>query len=163
MTFRLPAVTVAALATLLSTAVLTACDDTDDPRPDPDSRRGIDARAYYRDYESAMDYDSGGVVQYSMPSGDAAESESGATDGRQWQPPRPNEDNYFHDHGTSGFVPTASDARSTFALDVDTGSYGVACNLLNQGYRVPRSAIRSRSGSTPSTTTTPPRSTPTSG
>ena len=109
-------------------------------RPDPDSRRGIDARAYYEDYESPeVDYDSGGTV------GDSAQPQMAAEDSAavsRRSRPAPNEDNFFHDHGTSGFVDTATDARSTFALDVDTGSYGVARNLLDQGYRVPRAGIR---------------------
>jgi Ca-activated chloride channel homolog len=122
-----------AIVALISTAFLTSCSDEN--APDPESRRGIDARAFYEDYSSETDYDSG--VSYSAQ----AESEAGDSS-EPTLPPAPNEDNFFHDHGTSGFVDTATDARSTFALDVDTGSYGVARNLLDQGYRVPRSAIR---------------------
>ncbi len=133
-----PRLAAAAIAALLSTALLTSCSDEDDP--DPGSRRGIDARAYYEDYASETDYDSGGTVNYSAQ----AESDAGDSDrgGEPWRPPRPNEDNNFWDHGTSGFVETAADARSTFALDVDTGGYRVAHNLLDQGYRVPRAAVR---------------------
>ncbi len=130
MTSRLAA---AAVAALLSTTLLTSCSD----EPDPESRRGIDARAYYDDYESGTDGDS--AVNYSAQPQTTAED---GADREPPRPPRPNEDNFFHDHGTGGFVDTASDARSTFALDVDTGSYGVACNLLSQGYRVPRAAVR---------------------
>ena len=131
-----PRLSAAAIAVLLSTALLTSCSDAS--KPGPDSRRGIDARAYYEDYESPeVDFDGGGTVQYSQ----AAPME--AEDGEEPPlPPDPDEDNFFHDHGTSGFVDTAADARSTFALDVDTGSYGVACNLLQQGYRVPKAGIR---------------------
>jgi Ca-activated chloride channel family protein len=135
MTSRLAA---AAIAVLLSTALLSSCSDENEP--DPDSRRGIDARAYYTDYESAADADSGGTVNYSAQPADGAEAELGG--GEPPVPPDPDEDNFFRDHGTSGFVPTETDPRSTFALDVDTGSYGVARNLLSQGYRVPRAGIR---------------------
>lgn len=129
-----PRLSAAAIAVLLSTALLTSCSD----EGDPDSRRGIDARAYYTDYESGADDDSGGTVNYSsQPS--TAEDAGGD---EPPLPPRPDEDNFFRDHGTSGFVDTAADARSTFALDVDTGSYGVACNLLKEGYRVPKAGIR---------------------
>jgi Ca-activated chloride channel family protein len=131
-----PRLSAAAIAVLLSTALLTSCSDESDP--DPDSRRGIDARAYYTDYESGADDDSGGTVNYSSQPSTTAEDVGGEPP----LPPKPNEDNFFRDHGTSGFVDTAADARSTFALDVDTGSYGVACNLLQEGYRVPRAGIR---------------------
>ena len=130
MTPRTPA---AAIAALLSTAFLTSCSDA----PDPDSRRGIDARAYYEDYESEAGEDSGTV--YSAESMTVSEDSGG---GEHPVPPEPNEDNFFRDHGTSGFVDTAADARSTFALDVDNGSYGVARTLLDQGYRVPPAGIR---------------------
>jgi Ca-activated chloride channel family protein len=131
-----PRLAAAAIAALLSTALLTSCTDHD---RDPDSRRGIDARSYYDDYESYADYDSG--VANAQPQMTAAEEESGG-DAEPPLPPAPDEDNFFHDHGTSGFVDTAADDRSTFALDVDTGGYRVAANLLDQGYRVPRAAVR---------------------
>ncbi|WP_322937519.1 vWA domain-containing protein [Nocardioides bizhenqiangii] len=127
-----PRTSAAAIAVFLSTALLTSCSDD----PDPDSRRGIDARAYYEDYESVIEDD--GAVNYSAQPTTEAEDASGEPP----LPPAPNEDNFFRDHGTSGFVETATDARSTFALDVDTGSYGVARNLLGQGFRVPPAGIR---------------------
>lgn len=128
-----PRISAAAIAVLLSTALLTSCSGD----ADPDSRRGIDARAYYDDYESDVG-DDGGTVNYSSQPTTEAEDSGGDPP----LPPAPHEDNVFRDHGTSGFVDTAADPRSTFALDVDTGSYGVARNLLDQGYRVPRAAIR---------------------
>jgi len=131
-----PRISAAAVAALLSTALLTSCSGTDTD-PGHGSGRGIDARSYYDDYESQEDYDSGGTVNYS------AQPESEAGDSSEpTLPPAPDEDNIFRDHGTSGFVDTAADPRSTFALDVDTGSYGVARTFLRDGYRVPRSAIR---------------------
>ncbi|UMG94073.1 von Willebrand factor type A domain-containing protein [Nocardioides sp. TF02-7] len=57
-------------------------------------------------------------------------------------PPAPDEDNTFRDHGASGFVDAARDPRSTFALDVDTGSLGVARTLLRDGHRVPPASVR---------------------
>ena len=83
-----PRLAAAAVAALLSTALLTSCSDENDP--DPESRRGIDARAYYEDYESSADSDGG--VQYSMPSVQAENEDSA---GEPWRPPRPNEDNNF--------------------------------------------------------------------
>jgi Ca-activated chloride channel family protein len=131
-----PRLSAAAIAVLLPTALLSSCSGKSEP--DPGSRRGIDARSYYEGYQASADDDSGGSVQYST----VAPMEAQDQLGEPRLPPDPDEDNFFHDHGTSGFVETATDARSTFALDVDTGSYGVARSLLDQGYPVPRAGIR---------------------
>jgi Ca-activated chloride channel homolog len=122
------------IPTLIALAVtgalaLTGCSEPAD-EPGPDGTRGIDARSYYEDYESLAEYDLG------MPA-------TGAEDGVQQPPiPGPTEDNTFVDAGTSGFVDPVRDALSTFALDVDTGSYGVARSLLGQGFRPPPASIR---------------------
>jgi len=132
MTSRISA---AAVAVLLSTAILASCSSGDEPHP-PGGDGAIDARAYYDDYESEPDDDSGSVNYSSVP---------GTAEGDGGEPPLPpdvDEDNTFRDHGTSGFVETATDAQSTFALDVDAGSYGVARTFLRDGYRAPRPAIR---------------------
>jgi len=116
--------------------VLAGCsgDPTDDPGPD--GSRGIDARSYYDDYESGVDGD--------MALPNSAAGGSAAEDGGPGTPyvPGPTDDNTFVDAGTSGFVETRQDPRSTFALDVDTGSYGVARSLLAQGYLPPPESIR---------------------
>ena len=131
-----------AVSTLAVSAVLLAgCSDgMHQPEPDPDTgavTRGIDARSYVDDYESAPELD--GSVNFSAggPLAAADEPESRTT-----LPPGPGEDNTFVDAGTSGVVETADDPRSTFALDVDTGSLGVARALLTEGQRVPAAAIR---------------------
>ena len=121
--------TLTALAVTGALALAGCSEPADDPGPD--GTRGIDARSYYDDYEpAAVDYGT------SMPNF-AAEDDSG-------QPPipGPTDDNTFVDAGTSGFVDPVRDALSTFALDVDTGSYGVARTLLGQGFRPPPSSIR---------------------
>lgn len=128
-----PRLSAAAVAVLLSTTILAACSSGDDPHPPGDG--AIDARAYYDDYESEPFEDSGTVNYSSVP-------EMEGDGGEPPLPPDPDEDNTFRDHGSSGFVETATDAQSTFALDVDTGSYGVARTFLRDGYRVPQSAIR---------------------
>ncbi|WP_188111331.1 vWA domain-containing protein [Nocardioides antri] len=132
MTPRIPDTAAAAVAALLATAVLAACSGS---APDPDSRRGIDTRSYYEDYPEVV-YESDG--SHSMPQATVAEGSGG----EHPRIPATNQDNTFRDHGTSGFVETTADPRSTFALDVDTGSYGVARTLLRDGYRVPRASIR---------------------
>jgi Ca-activated chloride channel family protein len=49
---------------------------------------------------------------------------------------------YFEDYGTQGFVRTAADNLSTFAVDVDTGSFTVARGYLAEDYLPPVDAIR---------------------
>ena len=48
----------------------------------------------------------------------------------------------FVDVGRNPFVTTAEDAQSTFALDVDTGSYSVSRELVAQGVLPPAAAVR---------------------
>jgi Ca-activated chloride channel family protein len=131
----LPTLTALAVA---GTLVLTGCSDPDD-EPGPDGSRDIDARSYFDDYES-VEYDMAmpnSAPQSSVPRNSATD-EAGAP---PWIPV-PTQDNTFVDAGTSGFVETGRDALSTFALDVDTGSYGVARSLLTQGYRPPPASVR---------------------
>ncbi len=51
-------------------------------------------------------------------------------------------DNTFRDYGVNPFVDAYRDHLSTFALDVDTASYAVARNYLNQGSLPPYEAVR---------------------
>ena len=48
----------------------------------------------------------------------------------------------FVDVGRNPFVTTSEDAQSTFALDVDTGSYSVSRELVAQGLVPPAAAVR---------------------
>jgi len=65
--------------------------------------------------------------------------------GAEPEPP-PGEDrldgNTFEDYGYRDFVDTDVDPRSTFALDVDTGSYSVARRWLDEGVLPPRESVR---------------------
>jgi Ca-activated chloride channel family protein len=127
--------------TALTGALLTGCSDHHDPVVDPETNaitRGIDAEKYVEDYEEQQDEDSAGSgVSYSGSAPMAASS-----DGQELVPPLPDEDNTFVDAGTSGVVETADDPLSTFGLDVDTGSLGVARTLLKDGYVVPPESVR---------------------
>ena len=51
-------------------------------------------------------------------------------------------DMYFKGSGTNPFVDTEDDHLSTFAMDVDTGSYSVTRRYLTEGYLPPREAVR---------------------
>lgn len=48
----------------------------------------------------------------------------------------------FEDYGIRDFVETDDDPLSTFALDVDTGSFTVARQYLDEGIDVPRESVR---------------------
>lgn len=51
-------------------------------------------------------------------------------------------DNDFTDYGNSPFVPTTIDNLSTFALDVDTGSYTVMRSFVERGQLPPSASVR---------------------
>jgi Ca-activated chloride channel family protein len=58
----------------------------------------------------------------------------------EYEPPYP--DMFFEDYGVNPFIDTEDDNLSTFATDVDTGSYTLARSYLNQGSLPPEDAIR---------------------
>ena len=49
---------------------------------------------------------------------------------------------FFEDYGVNPFIDTEDDHLSTFALDVDTGSYTIARRYVTDGYLPPEDAIR---------------------
>lgn len=51
-------------------------------------------------------------------------------------------DMYFQDYGVNGFVETAQDPLSTFAVDVDTGAYTLVRSYLNDNALPPSEAVR---------------------
>jgi Ca-activated chloride channel family protein len=51
-------------------------------------------------------------------------------------------DNYFQDYGVNPFVTAAKDHLSTFALDVDTASYGITRSYIENGELPPMDAVR---------------------
>ncbi len=131
---RIP-LTLAVLA-VSGAITLTACSS--DERTEPPQSRGIDAESYYDDFESAAEGDM--AMSGTAPYATSAEDGGGVTELPDI--PGPTEDNKFVDAGTGGFVGTAEDALSTFALDVDTGSFGVGRSLLAQGFAPPAESIR---------------------
>jgi len=52
------------------------------------------------------------------------------------------DDMYFRDYGTNPYVTAEDDRLSTFAMDVDTGSYTLARSYIEDGNLPPREAIR---------------------
>ncbi|MCA1900314.1 MAG: VWA domain-containing protein [Chloroflexi bacterium] len=51
-------------------------------------------------------------------------------------------DMFFEDYGVNPSIDTEDDNLSTFALDVDTGSYAVMRNYLNEGNLPPAASVR---------------------
>ncbi|MDK1080930.1 MAG: von Willebrand factor type A domain-containing protein [Anaerolineae bacterium] len=58
--------------------------------------------------------------------------------------PKENEPNdmFFEDYGVNPSIDTEYDHLSTFALDVDTGSYTIMRNYINDGYLPPQESVR---------------------
>ncbi|CCH75031.1 putative secreted protein (fragment) [Nostocoides australiense Ben110] len=107
----------------------------------------VNARSYYDDYQEA---EADGANNYSV--GAAAPSATGqaagaasphpADAGKRYGWPGVTDDNTFTDEGSSRWTPVRTRPQSTFALDVDTGSYQVARTFLRDGYRPPAESIR---------------------
>lgn len=57
-------------------------------------------------------------------------------------PKRQPTDTFFEDYGVNPFIDTEDDNLSTFALDVDTGSYTIMRNYLKDGLTVPPDSVR---------------------
>ncbi|MBO9596655.1 MAG: von Willebrand factor type A domain-containing protein [Cohnella sp.] len=57
------------------------------------------------------------------------------------QPSAPS-DMFFQDYGTNPYVSTEDDRLSTFAMDVDTGSYTLARSYIRDGNLPPQEAVR---------------------
>ncbi len=92
------------------------------------------------DEEAAVEFD--GSVGRS-----AAEPESGGLFSQEYleepvPPPGTDRDNRFKNYGIRDFIETRDDPKSTFALDVDTGSYSIGRQWLNSGSLPPVDSVR---------------------
>ena len=137
MTRYSPTTGLTALA-LTGALVLAGCSADQDDAADPSvsGDRGIDAEHYVDQYDERTDDDGASYSGSAPTTAPSTATEDGS------QEPGLLDDNTFVDHGSSGFIDTDEDPESTFALDVDTGSYTVARTLLDQGQQVPAEAIR---------------------
>src|SRR5690349_5140317 len=75
----------------------------------------------------------GGGADDGPPSADAGGTTYGASPAAEPAPDQ--QGNTFQEEGVNGYVDAGVDARSTFALDVDNGSYRVAQAMVAQGQR----------------------------
>src|SRR5690606_22485081 len=66
------------------------------------------------------------------------------TEPSQFVPPNdePYDTVFFDNPGVNPFIDTEDDALSTFALDVDTGSYTIARRFLSDGYLPDKDSVR---------------------
>jgi Ca-activated chloride channel family protein len=104
-----------------------------------------EARDYYDDYrEDEGEHASSGTMQYSSAVDEAADAGVPAPEPVPLPPVEPGvlDDNVFVDRGDSVWTTTAIDRESTFALDVDTGSFSVARTFLEEGYQPEPDSIR---------------------
>ncbi len=119
----------------ITVALLGASACADD---DPSRSSDIDPRTYFDDYVSPVEDEAELMI---------APAEAPDAGGIEPPPPDPippsvTEDNTFVDAGASLWTATADDAESTFALDVDTGSFAVARRFVAEGYRPEPDSIR---------------------
>jgi Ca-activated chloride channel family protein len=70
------------------------------------------------------------------------DADSGFDDSEPPPAPTVGPDGNFADYGIRSFVDPSDDPLSTFALDVDTGSFGVARQWLRNGDRPPPESVR---------------------
>ena len=118
---------------------------TTSPVADPDApkrAKDLDPQSYIDGYQTAA-VDTASPVP--LPVSVESKSPSttiGAGATAVYPVPGPLDDNVFVDSGDSTFVSCASDAESTFGLDVDTGSYRVARTTLDMATRPDPASIR---------------------
>ena len=94
---------------------------------------------------------SGGAPMFSQDQSNFAESlPMGTSDNSRYPNPlstsvpaeKPPKDMFYEDYGVNPFIDTEDDHLSTFATDVDTGSYSIARSYLNQGMIPPEDSVR---------------------
>ena len=130
--------------------VASACSTTGGSEPSQDAKR------YYHGYSQDQQGDtasgpSGASGSTSSRRGSAGTAQSAPLHPSTTLPPPeglppgdtdPLDGNTFSDAGTSGFIDPRVDPQSTFAADVDTGSYRVARALLADGHLPPPESVR---------------------
>ena len=142
----------AAVIVLVAATACSNASDGDDP-----SRSDIDARSYFEKYEEDQGDDGQGLVgMSSAEDGAGAVPEATApktTSVDKVQPcndcgpperidPPVTSGNTFHNHGTNPVITAADQPKSTFALDVDDGSYRVAQRFLSDETLPPAASVR---------------------
>lgn len=119
----------------------TACSG--DPEPTDSTAAHEQARRYFEEYAERQDADGAAGAPRAVEA--SAQDDSAPMPippGPPPLPPGPGEDNTFTDVGESAWVVARDKPQSTFALDVDTGSYRVAHAMAAQGLAPDPDSIR---------------------
>lgn len=107
------------------------------PGTDDSWRVDVDPRSFYDRYEEQLDED---ATAYSTSGGAPATTVAGDASGSEALPGPVG--NLFEDVGEEPWVDPATDAQSTFGLDVDTGSYAVARQWIEEGMAPDPDSVR---------------------
>ncbi|MFN7971532.1 MAG: von Willebrand factor type A domain-containing protein [Acidobacteriota bacterium] len=125
----------ARIASVTPTAMPTAMPSAP-PRPalDPEARRTLESLGYIGSTPASS---GGAVVRRGDDTVTLGQSE------RVHEKQAPEQDGLsYRDYGRNHFVDTSGDRFSTFALDVDTGSYTLVRRYLDEGRLPPPGAVR---------------------
>lgn len=97
-----------------------------------------------REQSEANDMNMAAEPQQSQEGGNKRVEESLDMASTAYQPPNGAEYDamHFKHYGTNPFITTEEDNQSTFAIDVDTGSYTVVRNYIQRGTLPPEEAVR---------------------
>ncbi len=132
--------------TTTTTTTVPAGTDPSDEADAPKRAIDLDPEHYVTEYPEQLDADvvavAPGAPNVAPATPVVATTKQGTAQIEQPPPPGPGEDNVFVDSGDSVFVGTATDAESTFALDVDTGSYRAGQAQLDAGLHPDPASIR---------------------
>jgi Ca-activated chloride channel family protein len=106
------------------------------PAEEPIEEAAAEEEFYVEEPLEEAEAPAGAVMPQAAPTAAALAGESAEPDAP------PPDAMFFEDYGTNPFVDASQDNLSTFAVDVDTGSYTLARSYLNDYYLPPPEAIR---------------------
>lgn len=96
----------------------------------------------YYSFDSSEELENAPSAPKPPPPAPSRQAPQPSTGGTAEPNDQPYGDTFYQDYGTNPFLDPTEDRFSTFALDVDTGSYGVVRRYLNDGHQPPPAAIR---------------------
>ncbi len=127
---------------MIAAFLLGACGGSAAPAEEPPvsepwaEEPAAPAEEFYSEGESY-----GNSAGQSAPSGAPSSMDSSQPQSKRGNGDDP-ADMFFEDYGTNPIIDTEDDHLSTFALDVDTGSYTIMRNYLNDGNLPPADSVR---------------------
>lgn len=115
------------------------------------SEQAADTASHSAGNETASGQSANREAEQSAPAAKEIANSASDSIARQLPPPRsypappngePYDSMYFDHAGTNPFIATEDDALSTFAVDVDTGSYSIVRSYISNGALPPDEAVR---------------------